>query len=469
MKRAAKFLIFLLPLFALSAPSVRAEDDSPAAFFRAEHDRVLRLQQQSQAHPPVIVQRPTHLIRRAAPVRGFARVVPTPHSPADTVPKLENPSTVPDDSAAPINPAPSEDAPVSPAADNPAPSLAPVAVSPAPIAAAPVLAPSAAKPAEGAFSVLVIGDSLGILLGQGLTEAFADNPDVSILRKARENTGLVRDDYFDWVKGARDIASSTDKINIVVMMIGSNDRQQLRDGALSIDMRQPQWRQLYGDRVEAIVKVFRDKKIPVVWVGLPVMRSERFSADMASFNDIYQDRAIKAGAAYVDTWEAFLDDRGQFAAYGPDINGQFQKLRSGDGVHFTKAGARKLAHFVESEIHHALDDARPKIDPVIASVPVVEPPLAPTPAKPAAAPFGPLVALPAPAAPLAVVIPVKPAFGPIRPLTGPTVSPGGALATRSPFQAASSGASVVFERALVQGQPLDARPGRADDFHWPKN
>ena len=39
---------------------------------------------------------------------------------------------------------------------------------------------------------------------------------------------------------------------------------------------------------------------------------------------------------------------------GPDFEGQPRKLRSDDGVYFTKPGARKLAHYVEREITRLL-------------------------------------------------------------------------------------------------------------------
>jgi len=55
----------------------------------------------------------------------------------------------------------------------------------------------------------------------------------------------------------------------------------------------------------------------------------------------------KAGIVYVDVWDGFVDEDGRFAQSGPDFEGQTRRLRAGDGVHFTQAGARKLAHFVE--------------------------------------------------------------------------------------------------------------------------
>jgi hypothetical protein len=54
------------------------------------------------------------------------------------------------------------------------------------------------KPAvPPSYFVAVLGDSLGQMLAQGLAEAFTDRPGVAILRKAKENSGLVRDDFYD--------------------------------------------------------------------------------------------------------------------------------------------------------------------------------------------------------------------------------------------------------------------------------
>ena len=116
-------------------------------------------------------------------------------------------------------------------------------------------------------------------------------------------------------------------------------------------------------------------KIPMIVEGLKAVKrltAEGIKTNVTLvFSSAQALLAAKAGATYVDTWEAFLDDRGQFAAYGPDVNGQFQKLRAGDGVHFTRPGARKLAHFVESEIRHALEDSRPTADPMVSIAPSV--------------------------------------------------------------------------------------------------
>ncbi len=50
-----------------------------------------------------------------------------------------------------------------------------------------------------------LGDSLAILAAQGLGDAFSTKPEIAIADLARDLSGLVRDDYFDWPKAARDL------------------------------------------------------------------------------------------------------------------------------------------------------------------------------------------------------------------------------------------------------------------------
>ena len=55
-------------------------------------------------------------------------------------------------------------------------------------------------PVHASFHVDVIGDSLAVLAADGLKDAFADKPEIAVVDKAREASGLVRDDYFDLVE-----------------------------------------------------------------------------------------------------------------------------------------------------------------------------------------------------------------------------------------------------------------------------
>ena len=69
----------------------------------------------------------------------------------------------------------------------------------------------------------MLGDSLAVATSDGLTEAFADKREIAVVDKAREPSGLVRDDYFDWRKTSAEFAAGKEKIDFVVIMLGVND------------------------------------------------------------------------------------------------------------------------------------------------------------------------------------------------------------------------------------------------------
>jgi hypothetical protein len=317
-----------------------------------------------------------------------------------------------------------------------------------------------AAPVEPTFFIDVIGDSLANLAADGLREAFADNPKIAVNGRARDSSGLVRDDFYDWVKGAHDlVAEKNDKnrIDFVVMQIGINDLQALKEGGDSFDPLTDRWREIYGKRIEAVVEPFRLAHIPILWVGLPPMRNERFNDQVAKLNEIVKAHAEKAGAKYIDIWNAFADENGAYAAFGPDVNGRIVRLRIADGVYYTKAGARKAAQFVEGDIRRAFDRAKPA-DDMVDLPPDVE-----HAATDINAEIRREMGLAPRSGEVAPLETAKPLAGPVLSLTARPLSPGGALATR-PAWANSAVAAVTV---LASGVEPPAKPGRADDFAWP--
>ena len=97
-----------------------------------------------------------------------------------------------------------------------------------------------------------------------------------------------------------------------------------------------------------MIGVLKGRGVPVFWVRLPSIRGSRATSEMVYLNDLYRSRAEKAGITYVDIWDGFVDESNSYNNYGPD-----SKVRRGACVRrrrdFTRAGARKLAHYAERE------------------------------------------------------------------------------------------------------------------------
>jgi hypothetical protein len=253
--------------------------------------------------------------------------------------------------------------------------------------------------------ILVLGDSMADWLGYGLELAYADSPEIGILRRHRTNSGLipteVRGEYPDWPQAVRELLAGQ-KPKFVVMIVGINDRRQFREtdqttqalraakltpqrieelAALELDksalgkpnetpavapesatpasnrsleFRTGVWSETYIRRIDDTITALKTSGVPVFWVGLPPLRGQKSASDIQFLNDLYRSRADKAGIIYIDVWDGFVAEDGRFAQSGPDVQGQTRRLRTSDGVYFTQAGARKLAHYVEREVQRWL-------------------------------------------------------------------------------------------------------------------
>jgi hypothetical protein len=309
------------------------------------------------------------------------------------------------------------------------------------------------------FFIDVLGDTLASLTANGLTETFADKPEIAVADKSHDASGLVRADYFDWPKATHDLATGKDHIDFVVVMVGINDLQAMRDGADNLDPLSDRWKTAYAARIDAVLAPFQAANIPVAWVGMPPMRVDRFNAEIVKLNEIDRAEVEKLGVKFIDIWDAFADQDGQYDASGPNVDGQIVKLRGPDGIHFTKAGGRKVAHFLEAEIRRVFDKGRPQNE--TADLP---PDIEQAAGDINAQIRREMGASEEPGAP-ATQEPPKPLAGPILSLTGRPLSPGGALASREPNP---PGETELVARVLRQGEPADPLSGRADDFSWPR-
>ena len=357
----------------------------------------------------------------------------------------------------------------------PAPQAAPQkprrATTPArPVFSVPVV--DTEKPVSDAkIIVTVVGDSLGIQLGQGLRDALKGRPEVGFVNKARGNTGLSNTAERDWPKSMRDFAAGSERSNLAVVMIGSNDAQPLRDetGIVQEPLSE-RWADLYAKRIDEMLLPMQERKIPVLWVGLPISRSDRLNARFLGMNRLFRSRVEKAGGTYVDVWDAFADQEGRYQAVGPDIGGEVTKLRTTDGVHFTKPGQRKLAFFVEREAIRLLDLNKPdeaatmpdELREQIRRQGVPDAPFAPDDIRNAV--------------PMPDVARLSPELrkreaGPIAPLTEAPVTPAGTLAQGQsglPADPALRAATRLSDEVFSVGKAQYPKPNRGDDFGWPR-
>jgi hypothetical protein len=359
-----------------------------------------------------------------------------------------------------------------PVAPRPTAAPRPVRVAPAtPRRTAPVVVrddPVIPK-VDVAHHIVVMGDSLGSLLANGLDDALNDRPDVAVIHKTKPDSGLVRSDFYDWPKAAVELLESDQKVSIGVILLGLNDRQAIREGETVLEPLSPRWTELYRARIDAVATAFAGKRIPLIWVGAPPVQNARLSADFVTFNELFRQQVEKAGGQYVDLWGGFVDTENRYTAMGPDVTGQTRRLRLGDGVHFTEAGARKAAHFVDVLIRRMIE-AAPQQN--LIALPVSPSTGAPT--NPELQPGGiermidAMVGNQITSPGLPAALQVRPLAGPMLPLTGQPRSRETALLASIRDARGSGEASTQLDRVFGEGIAPEPKPGRLDDYRWPR-
>jgi uncharacterized protein len=341
--------------------------------------------------------------------------------------------------------------------------------------------------------IIVLGDAMADWLGYGLELAYADSPEIDIVRQHRTNSGLIRSDlrspspgeFPDWPQVAREMIAAH-RPKFALMMLGLNDRKQIREtastarlsritkppsqltdsAALELDVsaqapsnmapepgtpsggrvfefRSDAWSEAYTRRIDETIAALKTAGVPVFWVGLPPLRGPKSAVEIPFLNDLYRSRADKAGIIYVDVWEGFVDDDGRYTSTGADVEGQTRRLRTSDGAFFTQAGARKLAYYVEREIQRWITSR----DASVAVALPAEPKTEATRAGKGAGAY------------------TRPLSGPAVPLTR---HPGTDFDDLLGSESVQPVADALAAKVLVRGEATPAPAGRADDFAWPR-
>ena len=211
--------------------------------------------------------------------------------------------------------------------------------------------PSAATP----LRVLVIGDSLGIDLGDALTNDLANTGVVTATLDGEVNTGLTRPAYYNW---PAELQADLPKYNpqVVVVMVGANDPQDF-PGPPDVPYGTAAWTTEYTQRVDAFMQEAASTGAKVVWVGMPPMQDPGRSAAMATLDGIYQTEAAKYGVTYVSSTAVVGTPQGGYTAY-VQANGQEVNVRTPDGTHLAPGGAELLSQAViatlRSQLHLAI-------------------------------------------------------------------------------------------------------------------
>jgi uncharacterized protein len=240
--------------------------------------------------------------------------------------------------------------------------------SPSPVILAPD-APVGFGGADGVFRILVVGDNLAGGLGAGMSRMVQDDPRYEIVNRFNESSGLSRTEFYDWPKAIEKIVADK-AVDAVVILVGVNDRQEIRNGNVRYPFKSPDWLTGYQANIDRMLAAVKAANALPLWVSIPPMADLAFDADMRYLSDIHAKRVIAQGGHFVDVRPYFVAADGSYIDRGQDETGVDRKLRSRDGITFFKQGNNRFGQLILAEINRlAVGTAvlLPPVKPVAAS------------------------------------------------------------------------------------------------------
>jgi hypothetical protein len=201
----------------------------------------------------------------------------------------------------------------------------------------------------GRCTVLEIGDSLGNDLGWGLARQLGHDHAVRLVQADKSSTGLLTPWFYNWPQKEKVLLSQY-KPQLVVIMFGANDEQNLRVNGHVLAFGSAPWVSAYTDIVTKMASAATKSGAYVLWVGMPIMQPNGYRQGMILINSVFANVATTApGMTFLPTWDLFANAQGHFVD-AARVNNIPSLLREADGIHLSYVGENVLSTYVARSI-----------------------------------------------------------------------------------------------------------------------
>jgi hypothetical protein len=200
-----------------------------------------------------------------------------------------------------------------------------------------VLTPTAKDPVK----VWLAGDSMMGDVADAFLGHEAGNPAVTASDDIQIGTGLARPDVYNW-PAAVGTEMQKGQPNVVVVMFGGNDDQDMMAGGQYLVRGTPGWQAEYAHRVSLIMSEVAGPGRLLVWMEMPPVARTRLEETGQMINAILAAQArAHPDVVLVDPTPAVAPG-GKYTTYLPGSSGQTVQVRASDGVHLTPAGSTRV-------------------------------------------------------------------------------------------------------------------------------
>lgn len=193
--------------------------------------------------------------------------------------------------------------------------------------------------------ILVLGDALGGGLGAGLTRVAEAQGDYEVSMRFNEESGLARPEVYDWAATVPKILESN-AYDVIVVMLGANDRQVIRAGAERYPFNSEGWIAAYTAQLDLLLDQLQASGARIVWAGPPPMKDPEYDEAVAVISALQRERVEARNFTFIDMRQKLSKPDGGYTDTAEDVGGKTVRVRARDGISFFKAGNNLMGEIV---------------------------------------------------------------------------------------------------------------------------
>ncbi|HET6496359.1 MAG TPA: DUF459 domain-containing protein [Thermoleophilia bacterium] len=196
---------------------------------------------------------------------------------------------------------------------------------------------------EKPLRLAIVGDSMAMVFGSSLKNLAEDTRMIKAKLDYRVSSGLSRPDFFDWPQHMIDELVEFDP-DATAVLFGANDGQNVMHEGKVLKVGSAAWQRVYQKRIGVAMDILTRGGRRAYWVANPIMRDAGYRDRIAMMNSLYEAEAQRhPGVFFVDTWDILADEKGRYAEYLRNDDGDLVLMRGDDGIHLTRAGGDRMA------------------------------------------------------------------------------------------------------------------------------
>ena len=152
------------------------------------------------------------------------------------------------------------------------------------------LVPSYIQEEKPRYEVFVLGDSIAAGMWAGLQRMSKGDGRLRFQGRYKEESGFARLDRYDWNKALEKLLSSQ-KVDLAVLMLGANDRQNFRGPDGTFRFGSEEWLNAYKQVLDRFFANMKKNGTAVYVVGLPPMAQPAYDKAVKFIAGVQQERA----------------------------------------------------------------------------------------------------------------------------------------------------------------------------------